>query len=40
MFGKLFNKVLNYPLLNCLEGHNKLSESEAGFRFGHSCVDI
>ena len=32
--GKLFNKVLNW-----LEEHNKLSESQAGFRFGRSCVD-
>ena len=37
--GKLFNKVLNYRLLYWLEEHNKLSESQAGFRFGRSCVD-
>ena len=37
--GKLFNKVLNYRLLQWLEEHNKLSESQAGFRFGRSCVD-
>ena len=37
--GKLFNKVLNYRLLQWLEEHNKLSESQAGFRFGCSCVD-
>ena len=37
--GKLFNKVLNYRLLCWLEEHNKLSESQAGFRFGRSCVD-
>ena len=37
--GKLFNKVLNYRLLQWLEEHNKLSESQAGFRFDHSCVD-
>ena len=30
--GKLFNKVLNYRLLQWLEEHNKLSESQAGFR--------
>ena len=39
MVGKLFNKVLNYRLLQWLEEHNKLSESQAGFRFGRSCVD-
>ena len=39
MFGKLLNKVLIYQLLNWLEEDNKLSESQAGFRFGHSCVD-
>ena len=38
MVGKLFNKVLNYQLLYWLEEHNKLSESQAGFRFGLSCV--
>ena len=37
--GKLFNKVLNYRLLQWLEEHNKLSESQAGFRLGRSCVD-
>ena len=37
--GKLFNKVLNYRLLQWLEEHNKLSESQAGFRFDRSCVD-
>ena len=37
--GKLLNKVLNYRLLKWLEEHNKLSESQAGFRFGCSCVD-
>ena len=37
--GKSFNKVLNYRLLYWLEEHNKLSEPQAGFRFGHSCVD-
>ena len=37
--GKLFNKVLNYLLLYWLEGHNKLSESQAGFKFGCFCVD-
>ena len=37
--GKLFNKVLNYRLLQWLEEHNKLSESQAGFRFDCSCVD-
>ena len=37
--GKLFNKVLNYRLLQWLEEHNKLSESQVGFRFGRSCVD-
>ena len=37
--GKLFNKVLNYRLLEWLEEHNKLSESQAGFRSGRSCVD-
>ena len=37
--GKLFNKVLNYRLLQWLEEHNKLSESQAGFRFDHSCVE-
>ena len=38
--GKLFNKVLNYQLLYWLEEHNKLSESQAGFRFGRSlCID-
>ena len=37
--GKLFNKVLNYRLLQWLEEHNKLSESQAGFRFGRSCAD-
>ena len=37
--GKLFNKVLNYRLLQWLEEHNKLLESQAGFRFGHSRVD-
>ena len=37
--GKLFNKVLNYKLLQWLEKHNQLSEPQAGFRFGHSCVD-
>ena len=36
---KLFNKVLNYQLLYWLEEDNKLSESQVGFRFGHSCVD-
>ena len=35
--GKLFNKVLNYRLLQWLEEHNKLSESQAGFRFNCSC---
>ena len=30
--GKLFNKVLNYRLLQWLEEHNKLSESQAGFQ--------
>ena len=39
LVGKLFNKVLNYRLLQWLEEHNKLSESQAGFRFGRSCVD-
>ena len=39
MVGKLFNKVLNYELLYWLEEHNKLSESQAGFRFGCSCAD-
>ena len=39
MVGKLFNKVLNYRLLYWLEEHNKLLESQAGFRFGRSCVD-
>ena len=39
MVGKLFNKVLNYQLLYLLEEHNRLSESQAGFRFGRSCVD-
>ena len=39
IFGKLFNKVLNYRLLCWLEEHNKLSESQAGFRFGRSCVE-
>ena len=37
--GKLFNKVLNYRVLQWLEEHNKSSESQAGFRFGRSCVD-
>ena len=37
--GKLFNKVLSYQLLYWLEEHNKLSESQAGFRFGRSFVD-
>ena len=37
MVGKLFNKVLNHRLLYWLEEHNKLSQ--AGFRFGRSCVD-
>ena len=37
--GKLFTKVLNYRLLYWLEEHNKLSESQAGFRFSRSCVD-
>ena len=39
--GKLFNKVLNYRLLYWLEEHNYLflSKSQAGFRFGCSCVD-
>ena len=37
--GKLFNKVLIYQLLYWFEEHNKLSESQKGFRFGHSCVD-
>ena len=37
--GKLFNKVLKYWLLYWLEKHNKFSESQAGFGFGHSCVD-
>ena len=37
--GKLFNKVLNCRLLQWLEEHNKLSESQAGFRFDRSCVD-
>ena len=37
--GKLYNKVLNYRLLQWLEEHNKLSESQAGFRFDRSCVD-
>ena len=37
--GKLFNKVSNYRLLQWLEEHNKLSESQAGFRFDRSCVD-
>ena len=37
--GKLFNKVLNYRLLQWLKEHNKLSESQAGFRFDRSCVD-
>ena len=37
--GKLFNKALNYRLLQWLEEHNKLSESQAGFRFDCSCVD-
>ena len=37
--GKLFNKVFNYRLMQWLEEHNKLSESQAGFRFCHSCVD-
>ena len=32
--GKLFNKVLNYRLLQWLEEHNELSESQADFRFG------
>ena len=35
----MFGKPHNCQLLNWLEEHNKLSESEAGFRFGHSCVD-
>ena len=37
--GKLFNKVLIYRLLYWFEEHNKLSESQKGFRSGHSCVD-
>ena len=37
--GKLFNKVLNYRLLQWLEEHIQLSESQAGFRFDRSCVD-
>ena len=36
--GKLFNKFLNYRLLQWLEEHNESSESQAGFRFGRSCV--
>ena len=37
--GKLIKKILNYRLLQWLEEHNKLSKSQAGFRFDYSCVD-
>ena len=39
VIGNLFNKVLNNQLLYWLGEHNKWSESQAGFRFGRSCVD-